>query len=79
MRLLRDRSPQVDAELPFSGVWQGWAAVDNLNALFHDVAPAGSGIGYQLVDAAGPHLPAEGQAWEPCVDFKAAYREAWGR
>jgi ribose transport system substrate-binding protein len=56
--------------------WVGWAAVDTLNSLFLGKPPADSGIGWTLADAEH-NIPASG-AFNPPVDFKAAYKKAWG-
>ena len=56
--------------------WTGWAAVDTMNSLFTDKPAADSGLGWQLVDKEH-NLPPAGP-FVPAVDFKAAYRSAWG-
>jgi ribose transport system substrate-binding protein len=56
--------------------WVGWSAVDTLNSLFLGQQPADSGIGWTLADAQN-NIPASG-AFVPPVDFKAAYKKAWG-
>jgi ribose transport system substrate-binding protein len=56
--------------------WTGWAAVDTLNSLFLGQQPADSGLGWQLADK-DHNVPAQGP-FVPSVDFKAAYRKAWG-
>lgn len=56
--------------------WTGWAAVDTLNSLFTKKPIADSGLGWQLVDADN-NLPPSGP-FVPDVDFKAAYKKAWG-
>ena len=56
--------------------WTGWAAIDTMNSLFAGTEPADSGLGWQLVDKEH-NLPASG-AFTPSVDFKAAYKKAWG-
>lgn len=56
--------------------WTGWAAVDTLNSLFTKKPIADSGLGWQLVDADN-NLPASGP-FVPDVDFRAAYKKAWG-
>lgn len=56
--------------------WTGWASVDTLNSLFTDKPVADSGLGWQLVDAEH-NLPPSGP-FVPSVDFKAAYKKAWG-
>jgi ribose transport system substrate-binding protein len=56
--------------------WTGWAAIDTLNSLFLGQPPADSGLGWQLADK-DHNLPASGP-FVPQVDFKAAYKKAWG-
>ena len=56
--------------------WVGYAAVDTLNSLFLGLTPADSGIGWTLADATH-NIPPSG-AFTPPVDFKAAYKQAWG-
>lgn len=56
--------------------WTGWAAVDTMNSLFTKAPVADSGLGWQLVDK-GHNLTSNGP-FVPKVDFKAAYRKAWG-
>jgi ribose transport system substrate-binding protein len=56
--------------------WTGWAAVDTMNSLFTKKPIADSGLGWQLVDKKH-NLPAAG-GFVPEVDFKAAYKKAWG-
>ena len=56
--------------------WTGWAAVDTMNSLFTKKPIADSGLGWQLVDKTH-NLPPAGP-FVPEVDFKAAYKKAWG-
>jgi ribose transport system substrate-binding protein len=56
--------------------WTGWAAVDTLNSLFLGQKPADSGLGWTLADK-DHNVPASGP-FVPAIDFKAAYRKAWG-
>jgi ribose transport system substrate-binding protein len=56
--------------------WTGWAAVDTLNSLFLGHQPSDSGLGWTLADASH-NIPAKGPFVAP-VDFKGAYRQAWG-
>ena len=56
--------------------WTGWAAVDTMNSLFTKKPIADSGLGWQLVDK-GHNLPPAGP-FVPKVDYKAAYKKAWG-
>jgi ribose transport system substrate-binding protein len=76
VQLIRDNKGQ-DAANAFPSKWTGYAAVDSLNSLFHGDKPQDSGIGYKLIDKEH-NLPAAGQGYEPTVDYKAAYRKAWG-
>jgi len=57
--------------------WTGWAAIDTLNSLFAGKPPADSGLGWQLADR-DHNLPASGP-FVPAIDFKAAYKKAWGK
>ena len=57
-------------------MWEGYQTIDNLVRLFAGEPPAGSGIGLQVYDLEH-NIPADG-GYRPPVDFKAAYREAWG-
>ncbi|MCW2682086.1 MAG: LigA protein [Frankiales bacterium] len=66
----------VDAVNIAPSDWTGWAAVDTMNSLFSDKPVADSGLGWQLVDKEH-NLPASGP-FVPKVDFKAAYKKAWG-
>ena len=56
--------------------WTGWASIDTLNSLFTKKPIADSGLGWQLVDK-GHNLPPSGP-FVPSVDFKSAYKKAWG-
>lgn len=66
----------VNAVMISPSDWTGWAAVDTLNSLFQGKKPAYSGLGWQLVDATH-NLPSSGP-WVSPIDFKAAYKKAWG-
>ncbi|WP_158581671.1 sugar ABC transporter substrate-binding protein [Actinomadura spongiicola] len=57
--------------------WYGWAAIDTLIRAFAGEPAAPSGMGFQIVDTAA-NLPADG-AYRAPVDFRSAYRRAWGR
>ena len=56
--------------------WTAYAAIDTMNSLFSGKPIAESGLGWQLVDK-HQGLPASGP-YIPTVDFKAAYKKAWG-
>jgi ribose transport system substrate-binding protein len=66
----------VDAVNIAPSDWTGWAAVDTMNSLFTKKPVVDSGLGWQLVDK-GHNLPPSGP-FVPKVDFKAAYKKAWG-
>lgn len=74
--LIRD-DRGIDGEYTYDIEWEGFHAVDTLNRLFNgeDPVPSGDGIGY--IDAENG-LPPEGQGWTTSVDFKSAYKQAWG-
>jgi ribose transport system substrate-binding protein len=59
--------------------WEGYAAVDALVRLFADQDPSEteSGIGLQVCDAEH-NLPPEGEAYQPPIDYVAAYQKSWG-
>jgi ribose transport system substrate-binding protein len=59
-----------------SSDWVGWAAADTLNSLFLGQTPADSGIGWTLADKTH-NIPASGD-FVPPIDYKAAYKKAWG-
>jgi ribose transport system substrate-binding protein len=69
-----------NADLVFSSRWEGFAAVDWMNRLFHGMTPtaetAATGIGFQLVDR-DHNLTPSGEV-PSTVDFEAVYRRAWG-
>jgi ribose transport system substrate-binding protein len=57
--------------------WYGWAAVDTVNSLFLGQQPADSGLGWQLID--DEVNPPSNNAYKPTIDFRSAYRAAWGK
>lgn len=57
--------------------WYGWAAVDTMNSLFLGREPVDSGLGWQLID--DEVNPPSNNAYKPTIDFRSAYRTAWGR
>lgn len=76
VQLIRDNKGQ-DAANAFPARWTGYAAVDTLNSVFHGEKPQDSGIGYKLIDREH-NLPPAGEGYKPAVDYKAAYKKAWG-
>ncbi|WP_084265720.1 sugar ABC transporter substrate-binding protein [Actinomadura macra] len=55
--------------------WYGWASIDTLVRAFAKEAPAPAGMGFQIID--DKNLPGAG-AYQAPVDFRSAYRRAWG-
>ncbi|GAA2216298.1 hypothetical protein GCM10009850_117670 [Nonomuraea monospora] len=78
LRAIAENSGQ-DATVAFSAEWDGWAGVDALIRVLagQDAQPAG--IGLQAIDA-DRNMPQSGTsfAYNPKVDFEAAYKSAWG-
>jgi ribose transport system substrate-binding protein len=70
------RDGKITAVNVISSTWNGWAAVDSLNSYWSQKPPVDSGIGWTLVDK-DHGLPASGE-FVPPVDYKAAYKKAWG-
>jgi ribose transport system substrate-binding protein len=76
IQLIRDNKGQ-DAANAFPAAWTGYAAVDTLNGLFNGQPPQDSGEGFKLIDREH-NMPAPGKGYEPEVDFRTAYKKAWG-
>lgn len=70
------REGKVAAVNVIASDWAGWAAVDTLNSVFIGQPPADSGIGWTIADPTH-NMPSAGE-FPPPVDFRAAYRRAWG-
>ena len=66
----------LDASYGLALGWESYAAFDALNRLFNGEQPQPSGIGLGFYDK-DHGLPPAGQAYEPPVDYKALYEEAW--
>jgi ribose transport system substrate-binding protein len=56
--------------------WSGYAAMDTINRALQGQPAVPQGIGFQTVDDG--HNLSEAGAYEPPIDFKAAYLKAWG-
>lgn len=56
--------------------WEGWSGVDSLNRLFAGRRPVSSGIGIQLYDK--DHNTPESGPYVSTIDFRSAYKQAWG-
>ncbi len=76
IQLIRDNKGQ-DAANAFPAAWTGYASIDTMNSVFHGEKPHDSGIGYKLIDREH-NLPPPGKGYEPEIDFRAAYKKAWG-
>ena len=74
MDALRSGQATYGAGLPVE--WEGWAGIDALVRLLADEKPQSSGIGVQLFDEER-NVPPKG-GYVPPIDFRAAYRTAWG-
>lgn len=58
--------------------WEGYAEVDNLNRAFlGQPGASNSGIGLMAYDK-NHNLPPKGEAFQPPIDYVAAYKKAWG-
>lgn len=75
LQLIRDNKGE-DAANAFPAKWTGYASIDSMNSVFNGQMPQDSGIGYRLIDK-DHNLPASG-GYEPPVDYRAAYKKAWG-
>lgn len=69
-----------DATVAFSMEWDGWSGVDTALRLMAEQEIQPSGIGFQVIDAKN-NVPEAGMdfAYNPQIDFKAAYLAAWGK
>lgn len=56
--------------------WEAYATVDTLNRLMQGGKQAPSGMGLQAYDLKH-NFPSSGR-WEPPIDYKSAYKKAWG-
>lgn len=67
----------IDAAYVYDIEWEGFHAIDTLNRLFAGEKAEPSGVGVGMVDREN-NLPPAGEGWTTDVDFKSAYRQAWG-
>jgi ribose transport system substrate-binding protein len=70
------RQGKITAVNSISSDWVGWAAIDTMNSLFRREKPPDSGIGWTIADK-NHNLPPSG-GFVPPVDYKAAFKKAWG-
>ena len=76
LELIRTNGGQ-DMALGSSANWAGWGTADTLNRLFAGEPAVAQGLGFKFIDA--EHMPDDdGVAFIPPIDYKAAYRAAWG-
>jgi ribose transport system substrate-binding protein len=59
-----------------SSSWTGWSSIDTMNSVFLKKPPVDSGIGWTIADK-DHNVPASGEII-PSVDYKSAYKKAWG-
>jgi ribose transport system substrate-binding protein len=57
--------------------WEGWAAVDTMNRVFHGQRAVPNGIGLALWDR-DHNMPPSGGRVTPPVDHRSGYLKAWG-
>jgi ribose transport system substrate-binding protein len=78
---IRQKKGTVDSATALSANWDYFAVLDALNRLFHgEKEPAegwATGNGTQIIDATH-NLQPPGAKFEPAIDFRSAYLEAWG-
>jgi ribose transport system substrate-binding protein len=58
--------------------WVPWAAMDSLNRFFNDELAVAEGLGFISVDAEHNLPSTPGRNYEPEIDFRSSYRDAWG-
>jgi ribose transport system substrate-binding protein len=82
MDAIRNGAGTVDAAVGLSPDWEAYSALDALNRIFHGEKPGEtggfpSGNGTQIITAES-NLPPAGKRYEPPLDFRSEYFEAWG-
>ncbi len=72
------REGKQGAALALNGYrWPAWGEADTLNRIFAgSKAFPNEGFGWTLIDKEH-NLPPKGQAFEPPIDYKAAYEKVW--
>jgi ribose transport system substrate-binding protein len=58
--------------------WIGWGAIDAINRAFNNSPAVPEGIGYAAVDKAHNLPTTAGKDYHSVIDFKSAYKKAWG-
>jgi ribose transport system substrate-binding protein len=75
LELIRQGTQDACVGTPYG--WLGWAAIDGLNRVFQGEATVDSGAGVQLVDE-DHNMPDDNVYDGPGIDYKSAYKQAWG-
>lgn len=71
------RSGTVNGTLGLDSMWMGWASVDTLARVMNGEEVPDQGLGWQLVDK-DTNLGDSGP-YESSVDYRSAYKDAWGK
>ena len=58
--------------------WIQWATIDNLNRALNGQPPVPQGVGFVVIDKDNNMPPQPRTNYQTAVDFKAAYKKAWG-
>lgn len=72
------RGGDADGGIGDANDWGGWHAIDSLNRIFNGEEPVPSGVGLQAYDKEHAVPEGKNQGFVVNVDFKSAYRKAWG-
>jgi ribose transport system substrate-binding protein len=72
------RTGAADGGIGDANDWGGWSAMDSLNRIFNGQKPVPSGVGLQAYDKNHAVPKVKNETFQVNVDFKAAYRKAWG-
>ncbi|MBV6756650.1 sugar ABC transporter substrate-binding protein [Rhodococcus opacus] len=57
--------------------WWGYTAIDTANRVLNGEAPVEQGLDFVVIDK-GHNMPAPGNSYSSSIDWKSAYRQAWG-
>jgi len=67
----------IQACIAISNGRAAWSLADQLNRFFNGQQAVSDGIGWTLLDAASPNLPAAGQNYDGPLDYRAGYKALW--
>jgi ribose transport system substrate-binding protein len=73
------RSGDVAATVGQAMEWAAWASVDAFNRIFAGEEPVDGNVPMRLITADNVDDVESGKPWDGDVDFRAAYRELWGK